>query len=188
MPYFKRTPYEDMIGSRTSSVDVPSSLTSEQPATSLDKASAVFARESDILTDAHIPSSLPGSEKPEHWKTDSFSPQSNVSQLSVPLLEPQTVRAGGVATLVLSLENVDKQNWSQCRLSAGEMLGSQNHRLPTTCIELSPDTINVPPSGSSEVRVSVRIPSDTMPGVYAGLIQTIEPEPERVVLKIRVET
>jgi hypothetical protein len=212
MPYFKRRPYAEMMGSRAPNVDgAPASSDQVKPTmSSAERAAAVFEREVRALPEVPTASSaMTGSNvdleqqrqqarvlldqlsrvlDAEKSPTSMAEASSAWTPSTVPLLEPPSaVKAGSLAILVLSLENDDRDESIQCTLYSGELMGSQEHRIPARCVAVSPAAVDVPPGGASEVRVSVHVPRETVPGVYAGLLQTAEAEPVRTVLQVRVE-
>ena len=92
---------------------------------------------------------------------------------SVPRLKPPPpVTSGQAGHLSLDLKNDDPSETFEGALYTTDLVGSSGHRIPATQVHLSPSLVSIPPGGSANVRIEVRVPSGTPPGSYAGLLQT----------------
>lgn len=105
----------------------------------------------------------------------------------VPLLRPPPpVNSGEAGCLVLNLENDDPDETVECALYMTDLVGSSAHRIPAAHINMSPSPARIPPGGSTEVRIEIRVPRGTPPGSYAGLLQVDSGSLEQAVLQLTV--
>jgi hypothetical protein len=106
---------------------------------------------------------------------------------SVPLLKPPPpVKAGETGYILLSVENEDPNEGASCALYTTDLVGPLAHSISKTHISMSPSTIRIPPGGSNEVRIDIRVPLGTPPGKYAGLVHAVDIGLQQFVLQISV--
>jgi len=131
--------------------------------------------------------------RPEHLTQFAFQgagvggPHSGDDRQSVPLLKPPPpVSSGQAGCIVLSLENDDPDETVECALYTTDLVGSSGHRIPAAHVNMSPIPVRIPPGGSTEVRIEIRVPRGTPPGSYAGLLQVNDGSLEQAVLQLSV--
>jgi hypothetical protein len=106
---------------------------------------------------------------------------------SVPLLKPPPpVKAGETSHILLSLENDDPNEAASCVLYTTDLVGPLAHSISKTHISISPSTIRIPPGGSNEVRIDIRVPPETPPGNYAGLVHAVDIGLQQFVVQISI--
>jgi hypothetical protein len=106
---------------------------------------------------------------------------------SVPLLKPPPpVKAGETGYILLSVENDDPNEAASCMLYTTDLVGPLAHSISKTHISISPSTIRIPPGGSNEVRIDIRVPLGTPPGKYGGLVHAVDIGLQQFVLQIAV--
>jgi hypothetical protein len=98
---------------------------------------------------------------------------------------PGRVAAGDVAYISLGLEN-DSQEPDECILYATDLIGIAGHRIPASHVRVHPNPAKIPASGSNDVQVEIRVPSETPAGRYTGLLQTEEGESLRALIQLTV--
>jgi len=104
----------------------------------------------------------------------------------VPLLkDPPSVHSGQTACVVLTLENRDDIT-VECALITTDVVASSGDRIPAAQVNASPCPVRIPPHGSTEVRIEIRVPTGTPPGCYAGLLQAGDGTLEQAVLRVSV--
>ena len=105
----------------------------------------------------------------------------------VPLLKPPPpVSSGQNGHVRLTLENDDPHETVECALYTTDLVGKSGHRIPTTQVTVSPSPVSIPPGGSADVRIEIRVPSGTPPGSYAGLLQADDVGLLQAVLQLSV--
>lgn len=105
----------------------------------------------------------------------------------IPLLRPPPpVKAGQTGYILLSLENDDPIEAASCVLYTTDLVGPLGHSISKTHISTSPGTNRIPPSGSNEVRIDIRVPLGTPPGNYAGLVHAVDIGLQQFVIQISV--
>lgn len=102
------------------------------------------------------------------------------------LLSPAVVGPGQAGEIVLTLENEDTSEPAMCAFFASDLVANSGSRIPAPQIRASPSPARIPPGGSIDVRVEIRVPSGTPAGNYAGLLQTDDAAQPPVVLQVRV--
>jgi hypothetical protein len=106
---------------------------------------------------------------------------------SVPLLKaPPPVKAGQTGCIVLSLKNDDHMEAASCVLYTTDLVGPLAHSISKTHVSISPSTIQIPPGGSNEVRIDIRVPLGTPSGTYVGLAQAVDIGLQQFVVQISV--
>jgi hypothetical protein len=98
---------------------------------------------------------------------------------------PGTVAAGDVAYISLGLENDDKEA-DECTLYATDLIGIAGHRIPASHVRVHPNPVRIPASGSNDVQIEIRVPSETPAGRYRGLLQTDDGESLRALIQVTV--
>jgi hypothetical protein len=101
------------------------------------------------------------------------------------LRAPGTVAAGDVAYISLGLENDDKEA-DECSLYATDLIGISGHRIPASHVRVHPNPARIPASGSKDVQIEIRVPSETRPGRYTGLLQSDDDDSLRALIQITV--
>jgi hypothetical protein len=101
------------------------------------------------------------------------------------LRAPGTVAAGDVAYISLGLENDDKEA-DECTLYATDLIGIAGHRIPASHVRVHPNPARIPASGSKDVQIEIRVPSETRPGRYTGLLQSDDDDSLRALIQITV--
>jgi hypothetical protein len=115
------------------------------------------------------------------------SSHGNDDAQSIALLKPPPpVKAGQTGYISLSLENDDPNENVECALYTTDLVGSSGNRISAAHVNLSPSRIRIPPGGSTEVRIEIRVPRGTPPGNYVGLLQVADGALERAVLQLSV--
>ena len=118
---------------------------------------------------------------------DVVSSHADADTKSVPLLKPPPpVKAGETGYILLSVENDDRNEAASCVLYTTDLVGPLAHSISKTHISMSPSTIRIPPGGSNEVRIDIRVPLGTPPGKYAGLVHAVDIGLQQFVLQISV--
>ncbi len=95
------------------------------------------------------------------------------------------VRPGDLAHVSLRLMNDDSEA-GECALFVTDLIGPSGQRIPATHVRVSPSRASVPPAGSVEVDIEVRVPSGVLDGCYSGLLQTDDGESLRALLHVTV--
>jgi hypothetical protein len=101
------------------------------------------------------------------------------------LRAPGTVAPGDVAEVSLSLQN-DGTEADRCTLYATDLIGIVGHRIPASCLRVHPNPAYIPAGGSSDFQIEIRVPSETRPGRYTGLLQTDDGETLRALIQLTV--
>jgi hypothetical protein len=101
------------------------------------------------------------------------------------LTPPPPLNSGQTGCLILTLENGDAET-VECTLFTTDIVASSGDRIPAAQVNASPCTVRIPPHGSTEVRIEIRVPKGTPPGCYAGLLQVGEGTLEQAVLRVSV--
>ena len=120
--------------------------------------------------------------------TETFASQGdgNGSSQSVRVLcASQSVVAGEVARLVLNLENDDDQP-DECAVHVTDLVGPSGGRIPASHVRVLPSPARIPPHGSTDIRIEVRIPSGTLAGCYTGLLQSDDGDAVRALIQVFV--
>ena len=95
------------------------------------------------------------------------------------------VSPGDIAHISLRLENDDSEA-DECILCATDLAGAPGYRIPAAHVRAIPQPVRVPGAGSAEVQIEVRVPSDTPPGLYTGLVQVDDGESLRALVQVIV--
>jgi hypothetical protein len=98
---------------------------------------------------------------------------------------PRPATAGEVAHVSLSLKN-DTNETGEYPLWATDLVGLSGHRIPASHLRVSPNPASVPPAGSTDVQIEIRVPSATPPGRYTGLLQAGDGESLRALVQLTV--
>ena len=109
--------------------------------------------------------------------------------VGIPSLEvPTPVKAGDSVEIPMSLENESNQPTEVFNLVSSDLINNTNgERITAQQISFSPDKLVLEPKKSATVTVIVRVPEDTQPGVYSGLLQATRLDQLRAVLSIQIE-
>lgn len=97
------------------------------------------------------------------------------------------VKAGGDATVSISLENESDQQTAEFTLVAGELVSASGERIAASAVTFTPPTLSVGPRSSGQVVVRVAVPAGTRPGTYEGLVRATQLDALRALLSIEVE-
>jgi hypothetical protein len=115
-------------------------------------------------------------------------PSSRAGEASIPTLAVSTpLKAGGVATIPMTLENESGRPTDVIDLFSSDLISSEGQRIQAKQISFSPEKLVIEPQKHALVTVQVQVPSDTPPGTYSGLLQASKLEQLRAVLSIRIE-
>jgi hypothetical protein len=106
-------------------------------------------------------------------------------QQCVPLLNASSARSGQTGRVILSLENTDDKI-VECALFTTDIVGSSGYRIPAAQVNVSPCPVRISPYGATEVWIEIRVPKETPPGCYAGLVQVDDGILEQAVLQLSV--
>lgn len=105
---------------------------------------------------------------------------------SVPLLAaPPTVIPGHVGRVLMMLEN-DDVGEADLTLYATDLVGGLGHRIPAAQVEVTPSSVTIPPGGSADVRIEIRVPSETPRGHYGGLLRANDVDMLQAVIQLSV--
>jgi hypothetical protein len=119
---------------------------------------------------------------------DPKRPFRRVAEAGIPTLSVSTpLKAGGVATIPMTLENESGRPTDVIDLFSSDLINSEGQRIQAKQITFSPEKLVIEPQKHALVTVQVQVPSDTPPGTYSGLLQASKLEQLRAVLSVRIE-
>jgi hypothetical protein len=121
----------------------------------------------------------------EASRAEDDRPAGRQSQASIVLDAPRLATAGEVGHVSLSLRNVNAET-NQCALYATDLIGVSGHRIPASHLRVSPNPASIPPAGSTDVQIEIRVPSGTPAGRYTGLLQSDDGESVRALVQLTV--
>ncbi|NJM77018.1 MAG: hypothetical protein HC852_16050 [Acaryochloridaceae cyanobacterium RU_4_10] len=89
---------------------------------------------------------------------------------SVPILRSrQSVRAGEVGTLTFKLHN-DSETAASFTLHCTDLLSGSGGRISSQAVEFTPQNIQLEKDALLEVTLRFRVPAESIPGTYSGLL------------------
>jgi hypothetical protein len=98
---------------------------------------------------------------------------------------PESVSAGDSANVAMLVENDGENETEVFHLTSSDFVSSSG-RIPSGQVTFSPEPIQIAPHAAQRVALSVRIPPDSAPGVYTGVVQATKLEHVRAVIVVTV--
>jgi hypothetical protein len=95
------------------------------------------------------------------------------------------VKPGDMALLSMRLVNDDSEA-DDCTIFVTDLIGASGGRIPSTHVRVFPRCASIPPAGTAEVSIEVRVPSGTLEGCYTGLLQSDDGESLRALIHVTV--
>jgi hypothetical protein len=112
---------------------------------------------------------------------------SDAAQVGVVTLSvPDTVSAGDSAEVAMLVENDGESETEVFQLTSSDFVSSSGSRIPSGQVTFSPEPIQIAPQATQRVALRVRIPPDSAPGVYTGVVQATKLEHVRAVVVVTV--
>lgn len=108
-------------------------------------------------------------------------------QERLPTIEfPGSVKPGESGSADMTFENSEDRSTGSFNVLSTDLLSSSGSHIPASRVQFTPSTVNLKPKAQKKITVTVRVPKQTPPGVYSGLIQATGIDHLRATLVIRV--
>jgi hypothetical protein len=112
---------------------------------------------------------------------------STTKSTNTPILEmPESIKAGGNAEVVMTLENNSDKETDPFNILTTDLLSGSGAKINGANVSLTPKSIKLGPSQKLEVKVRVKVPKLSGPGVYSGLLQATNLNNFKAILVVNV--
>ncbi len=107
--------------------------------------------------------------------------------VNVPVLQADQIMSAGAATEIkMQLQNDSKKQPMKVSLADADLFAPSGERILARNISVTPKTLTLEPGEKKQVIIQVKIPKNTKPGRYAGLIQDKNIENLQAMLAVEV--
>jgi hypothetical protein len=103
----------------------------------------------------------------------------------VPFRVRGPIRPGGSGAMTLELALEADGPPVAVTLSAGDLLGSAM-RIPAPSVRILPPTVTLSPGATIPVDVTIDVPKDTLPGLYAGTVMLAGAEARAIAIEAEI--
>lgn len=100
---------------------------------------------------------------------------------------PSAVKPGQVVEIPMTLENESDQPTETFFFNCSDLVNTTGERIAADHISFVPEQLVIEARQSAIVTVIVRVPDDTVPGVYSGLLQATRLKQLRAVVSIQID-
>ncbi len=112
---------------------------------------------------------------------------STTKSTNTPILEmPEPIKAGGNAEVVMTLENNSDKETDPFNILTTDLLSGSGAKINGANVSLTPKSIKLSPSQKLDVKVRVKVPKPSVPGVYSGLLQATNLNNFKAILVVNV--
>jgi hypothetical protein len=100
---------------------------------------------------------------------------------------PHKVRAGESIEVPLAVENAGDAPTEAIEFHSSDLVSATGARITAGRVSFAPPALVIAPGQSEVVKVTLSVPADTPPGIYAGLLQASKLHQLRAVVTVQIE-
>jgi hypothetical protein len=105
---------------------------------------------------------------------------------AVPSIESGPARPGQSVTVSMALENAGNEAVEAVNFISSDLVTSSGLRIGAADVVFEPDLVTIAPKSRTQVRITIRVPTDAAPGTYSGMLVASKLEQVRAVLSVAV--
>ncbi|MEM7551582.1 MAG: hypothetical protein AAF363_18000 [Bacteroidota bacterium] len=123
----------------------------------------------------------------EHGKKSKPGPESRPAAAGVSFLEPDgPVKAGEQVSLSMSMFNDELKETQKIELRKSDLIGSGELKIHQRAIAISPRSMSLKPNQERSVEVTIKLPGNSLPGLYNAFITDRYDPRIRILLSLKV--
>lgn len=114
--------------------------------------------------------------------------RSDTATSQIPTLEmPKPIKPGSSDKVKMTLENETHQTTDELSVHCTDLVSTSGERILSKHVTFTPPSIKIGALKSKKITVTVKIPKETCPGIYSGLIQATNVEQLHAILIVQVD-
>jgi hypothetical protein len=95
-------------------------------------------------------------------------------------------RPGQSVSVSMALENAGNEAVEAVNFTASDLVTSSGLRIAGADVVFEPELVTIAPKSRTQVRITIRVPTDAAPGTYSGMLVASKLEQVRAVLSVAV--